>query len=292
MTFADLLGQEGLDLNDVALCLHKPSDPISRRALLTMVEDAPDLFALYQSTHNAIAEATLRGRAHLASFVATAPGELTFVGLSHRELGPQLTAEAILADAPFCQMLQRVGGHLEPLDAIAARLAGRHRFFLTARPALADLSRRLVVGDPGGRAYMRLAETTPLEVIEVKRTASVSPPMPSWDALTLNAVELRNMPHDWALRLSQWRGVYLITDEGDGARYVGAAYGADNLLGRWQQHIAGDQGITEELRRRDPNRFRFSILDLLAPTADVETVTASEQLWMARLHTKRFGLNR
>lgn len=291
MTFLDLLAGTGIAPGEVALCLHKPSDPIARQALIATIEDAPDIFDAYQSTHAAKAEATVKARGYLASFIMTAPGEHTFIGLYRREIGPTLTAKDALSDPLFNQVLTRIEGHRGPPEALADVYQGRTRFHLTPVAELSDLARRLVVTDPGGRAYVRRAETTPLSVREIKRHARVAPAMPAWDALTLSAPELPHLPRDWALRLAEWRGIYLITDETDGARYVGAAYGAENLLGRWRAHTAGPKGITAALRLRNPQRFRFSILDLLAPNADVADVTALEQRWMARLHTKEFGLN-
>ena len=73
---------------------------------------------------------------------------------------------------------------------------------------------------------------------------------------------------------------------------MGAAYGEENLLGRWRAHIAGDLGVTRELSKRETKNFRFSILELLAPDAATEEVVDRERRWMDRLHTIEYGLNR
>ncbi len=73
---------------------------------------------------------------------------------------------------------------------------------------------------------------------------------------------------------------------------MGAAYGEENLLGRWRAHIAGDLGVTRELSKRETKNFRFSILELLAPDAATEEVVDRERCWMDRLHTIEYGLNR
>lgn len=291
MLFNDLLGVHGIAASDVALCLHKPSDMHSRRALVHLLEHDRAAFEAYQSTHAAGPEATVRTRRVFASFLMTEAGALAFVDLYDRASLGQQTADDLMADADFARMLDAVDGHLRTPRESAQVLAGRERFQLTPRSELADLSRRLIVRDPGGRAYVRRADTTALEVIEVQREARIAPPMPSWDALVLDAQDMRILPDDWAMCLSQWRGIYLITDTSDGARYVGAAYGADNLLGRWRVHVAGEFGVTAELSTRRTDGFRFSILELVAPTATIEEVTAREQSWMVRLHTKQYGLN-
>ncbi|RFU13079.1 GIY-YIG nuclease family protein [Rhodobacteraceae bacterium W635] len=291
MEFAVFLREAEVVPGDVALCLHKPGDPAVRRTMLVMVEDRPDLFEIYQSTHPAIQEATVRRRPVFASFVMADPGELTFIGLYTRQEAGRIAEVDITKDTAFREMLSRVEGDRADLSAIVQRLVGRTRFELIPLDALAPLSKRLVVADPGGRNYVRLAESTPLPIVEIKRRASVVPPMPPWDNLTITKGELAALPRDWALRLSEWRGIYLITDEADGARYVGAAYGKENLLGRWRTHVAGDTGATAELRKRRTGGFRFSILELLAPMATIEEVTVREQSWIRRLDTRQFGLN-
>jgi len=105
------------------------------------------------------------------------------------------------------------------------------------------------------------------------------------------ALKLNRLLQNWAARLREWRGVYLITDETDGARYVGSAHGQDNLLGRWQAHVARDRGITRELARWDPANFRFSILERVSPAMAADEVITLEHDWMNRLHTRRHGLN-
>jgi len=92
--------------------------------------------------------------------------------------------------------------------------------------------------------------------------------------------------------LSQWRGIYYIFDETDGKGYVGSAYGADNLLGRWRNYAATGHGGNSLLRRRDPRRFRFSILQRVSPDMDADDVIQLEGKWKERLHTRApQGLN-
>ena len=106
-----------------------------------------------------------------------------------------------------------------------------------------------------------------------------------------NTAVLRAFPAGWRQTLSQWRGIYLITDATDGARYVGSAYGVENLLGRWQAHVAREVGVTAQLRHRDPVNFSFSILERVSPDMPTADVIALEQTWMTRLHTRTHGLN-
>jgi hypothetical protein len=291
MEFNDLLRACGLAPADTALALHKPGDPRARLALCQIAEAEPDLFDAYQATHPVVPEATLKARRIMASFIVRAEGELAFCGLYTVAGWRDLTGAEIDAIDVFARLRARLGQGGFAADAASKGVHGRAVFDLHPLDALAALRGRLVVADPGGRNYMRRADTTALPVVEIARNARLAPPLPAWDRLTLSAEELRALPNDWAAGLRQWRGIYLIVDETDGARYVGAAYGEENLLGRWRAHVAGEAGVTRELRRRATARFRFSILELLRPTATIEEVTACEQGWMDRLHTRRFGLN-
>ncbi|MBY6166832.1 GIY-YIG nuclease family protein [Pseudooceanicola nitratireducens] len=291
MLFQDLLRLHDIPEQDVALCLHKPADPIVRRAVRVLAQERPDLFEAYQSTHAPQPEATVRARGFMASFIATSDGEVTFAGLFRREIGPILSLDDWLGDDVRREMLQRVDGHRSDLVQVALGLVGRALFALSRVDRFASLEKRLICHDPGGRAYMRLAETTPLEVLELSRVDRISPPMPEWTELSLSCEEIRQLPAEWAVALRNWRGIYLIVDERDGQRYVGSAYGQENLLGRWRNHVARDRGVTRDLQSRDPATFRFSVLELLAPTAVVEDVVARENSWKLRLDTRRHGFN-
>ena len=291
MEFSDFLGLAQIDPKDVAMAMHKPSHPATRQALAVAAEERADLFNAYQSTHPTIQERTLAVRPLLAAFVATLPGEMTFVGLFRNEGHTIATAKSLREDGVFNEMSARIGTLRRPDQNWAEDLAGRARFSLAEDDRLGELRLRLVVKDPNARNYMRLAEKTPLQVLEVKRIARASVPIPPWDQVILTAPELPHLPRDWQAHLAAWRGVYLITDQSDGARYVGSAYGGENLLGRWRTHIAGEAGVTKELSRRNPRNFRFSILELLSPAATIEEVTQCEARWMDRLATREFGLN-
>jgi hypothetical protein len=115
--------------------------------------------------------------------------------------------------------------------------------------------------------------------------------MPTWDNLILTWEELKILPRSWKDKMSQWRGIYYILDASDGKGYVGAAYGNENILGRWLNYAASGHGGNKELRKRDPANFRFSILESLALGLDKDAVIGRENSWKVRLHTRDRGLN-
>lgn len=290
MEFNDLLRLAAIDPKTCAVMLHAPSDPALRRGLLAVAQDDPPLFEVYQDNHPKGPEATLKNRSHAASFVVEDGESARFVGLYSNSGWTYQSAAELDTDPVRRELQQRFRG--KGFIELAGADSGRNVFALKRLAALADLSGRLVVRRTPGRAYMRLAERNVLDVIEIARHARFVPPAPDWRDFIVSGAELRVLPKPWCARLQEWRGIYLIIDEKDGARYVGAAYGAENLLGRWRAHVAGESGVTVDLAGRDPARFRFSILELLAPVAESADVIAAENRWKQTLGTRNWGLNR
>ncbi len=285
-----LLRDAGIAPEETAVILHTPKTPTLRRRLPWLAAERPDIFNAYQSIHSDSEGATLKTRRFLLSFVWISDGRQVFVSAYNVEGWEDWDLDR-LDGAPAFAALAEMG---DVWASAYARERGRSThpvFTLTPHPALRAYSGRLVIAKPSGRRLNRLAENLDAEVLALSETSLLVSAPPAWRDFIVTGPELRDLPRDWAARLKEWRGIYLIVDEVDGARYVGAAYGAENLLGRWRTHVAGDRGVTRDLTDRDPMRFRFSILELLAPTATIEEVTAMEQTWMDRLHTKQFGLN-
>ena len=86
-------------------------------------------------------------------------------------------------------------------------------------------------------------------------------------------------------------GGYLIFDKSDAKAYVGSAYGADNILGRWLQYAANGDGGNVQLTGRGPTKVHFSILQRVSPDMEAADVIVLEAAWKDRLHTREFGLN-
>lgn len=131
-----------------------------------------------------------------------------------------------------------------------------------------------------------------MEVLAIREESALDAAMPEWDEMTLSWDELRVLPQHWQAAIEQWRGIYYIHDTLDGKGYVGSAYGADNLMGRWASYAATGHGGNVLLRPRDPKTFRFSILQRVSPDMDAEAVIRLENSWKKRLHTRQpSGLN-
>lgn len=291
MRFGTLLRDSGLGLAEVAILFHTPREPALRRALPWWAAQDSRLFNAYQNNHKPREEATLRNRRWAASFVAVEDADMVFAGLFEIRGAERWRPERFMADPATRAIAEAAREGTAEEWARSLGPDGRLVFDLRLNERLSDFIGRLVVARPAGRAYVRLAENLDLPILELARDSRLAPPAPEWRDFILTGSEVRSLPQAWAVRLAEWRGIYLIVDEADGARYVGSAYGETNLLGRWRTHVAGEAGVTVELRHRDPRRFRFSILERVSPDMPAEDVVRLEQTWMERLDTRRFGLN-
>lgn len=279
-----LLRGVGLSPEDCTLLLHSPSGRVFRDQLPGLAITRPDLFEAYQSYHSQIASGTLRNRRYTLSFIATNPVDLVFIGLyAVRSASRSLEWQV---QHPALRELDEIYGVFpDPFE-------GREFFELQAQDLLAELRGRLIIRPHRTRTYVRLLENADPEIAEIASESVLDAPPPPWREWVLTGPEVRTLTPARSAKLAEWRGIYLIVDVSDGARYVGSAYGEQNLLGRWRTHVAADKGVTVELEARAPRNFRFSVLERVSPDMPPEDVIALEQTWMVRLDTRRFGLNR
>jgi hypothetical protein len=290
LRLADILLQSGLALTQVAVILHTPTERRLRQLLPLLAHERRELFEAYQSTHNAQAAATLLKRAFVASFIGMPDRSLIFAGLYQRSGTRDRPRAEIGADPAVRTLIAEFG----TLQEFAGAPEGNWLWFdLFRTEHLSEYIGRLrIAPDRLTRTYVRLAENFDIPVAAIERENVLVAPAPRWQDMMPTGQEVRVLPSSWQARLREWRGIYLITDQSDGRRYVGSAYGETNLLGRWQTHVARDVGVTAELRHRDPAGFRFSILQLVAQDMPAEDVIRLGRNWMNRLDTIENGLNR
>jgi hypothetical protein len=102
---------------------------------------------------------------------------------------------------------------------------------------------------------------------------------------------------DWRSALEAVAGVYLILAETTGHQYVGSAYGAAGVWGRWEQYAKTGHGGNKQLvdlLGKDADyleRFRFSLLQVLTKTLTRDEVIKRERLYKEKLGTRATGLN-
>lgn len=251
-----------------------------------MAVDRPDLYNAYQQTQTAPVQAAMLKASYVASFVGHSAGKAFFVGL-YRNAGHRPLSFRQYWEVPAHKELKKYDmiGYQGGRDPILW-------FELELLDFYAEWAGKLVVDWPGmDRSWWRWAERNTIQVRAILEEDLLNPEMPPWTQVSLTWQELGLLPGKWKEALRQWRGIYLIFDESDGKGYVGSACGRDNLLGRWTNYAASGHGGNKLLKARDPQTFRFSILERVSPDLPAEDVTALETTWKIRLNTREFGLN-
>jgi hypothetical protein len=101
----------------------------------------------------------------------------------------------------------------------------------------------------------------------------------------------------WFQHLSSVAGVYLILDRETGKQYVGSAYGAHGIWGRWATYARSPSGgnvllekLLSEKGARHADNFQFSILRVLEKASTKDQVIRAEQIEKMKLGTRAFGL--
>jgi hypothetical protein len=166
-------------------------------------------------------------------------------------------------------------------------------FDLTRTEFYAEWQGRLIVSwPPPERSWWRRAHRNLIPVTAILEDSALAAVMPEWSDIELTWADLAVLPTRWRSALSQWRGIYYIFDVSDRKGYVGSAYGKSNLLGRWQNYAGRGHGGNSQLRQRDPQNFRFAILQRVSPDMDAADIIRLEGSWKQRLHTRQpYGLN-
>ncbi len=289
LEFNDLLVKAGIDPAKVLVMRHRPSEAKLRRVFAWIAADRPDLFKAYQATQLPRAGKALARAQYVASFIGRTAGRALFVTLYEVGAAKTITPDDFRAIPEFSEL---VSLGMAGWSADGPR-AGALMFDLRPIDAFEGLLGRLEIAWTGGeRSWFRWANRNTFPIAAIHDSSDLEQDMPDWDVLVLRWSELGSLPATWAGRLAEWRGIYLIVDESDGRSYVGSAYGADNLLGRWRVYASTGHGGNRELRRRDPKNFRFSILQRVSPDMDAEDVIELENRWKIRLHTRELGLNK
>ena len=288
MNFGDLLGAVGFDPEQVIVMRHRPPERELNRVLPWLAAEKPDVFNAYQQTQGEKVEKAIQGARYVASFIGDRPGRALFIGLYEIGKTRPLTFDEYWRVPAYAE-LKTFG--------MKGFVEGTRDHCLWFDLQLLDFyghwKGKLVIGwPPPELSWWRRAHRNDFPVIAVCEDSALDAAMPDWTQLVLSWDELSMLPARWRLVLSQWRGIYCIRDHSDGQSYVGSAYGADNLYGRWRNYGATGHGGNALLRERDPHNFSFSILQRVSPDMDLEDIVRLEASWKDRLHTRApLGLN-
>jgi hypothetical protein len=288
MDFNSLLNNESVDPHQVIVMRHRPPEPELRKVLPWLAAERPNVFNAFQQTQPEKLERAMLRAKYIASFIGHEAGKALFVGVYSIGKARPLTH----------RQYWKVPAHRELKVFGMEGFSGKHRstvlwFDLALKPFYASWKGKLIIGwPPPERSWWRRAHRNTFPVQAILEDSALDAVMPAWDQIDLGWDELRVFPSRWRMALSQWRGIYYIYDQSNGKGYVGSAYGATNLLGRWITYAASGHGGNSLLRQRDPKNFRFTILQRVSPDMDAADAIHLEGTWKERLHTRApFGLN-
>jgi len=183
----------------------------------------------------------------------------------------------------FFYQLERVGGfeHFE------------NRGIVDWGPAAISWHQKLI-------KHQRLINKT---VLELTAPGRVLPPFEDYLEFHLSYGELSALyaneeaHREWKSRLSAVAGVYLILAESTGELYIGSAYGAEGIWGRWRCYAKTGHGGNYLLRElissnRDyPAGFRYSILQIVPKSMTSQDVIKREDQFKLKLGSRAHGLN-
>jgi hypothetical protein len=290
MNFNDLLRDNKISAEHVLVLRHRPSEPELNKVFPLLVADRADLFETYQQFQRERLEsvmAAMVGTGYLASFIAHGPGRALFIGLYKIQSAKPLTYEEYW-HLPANIELKALGmqGFTEDRPSVLL-------FDLPLTDFYTAWKGKLVVGwPPPERSWWRWAHRNEIPIHAILEESAFDVAVKHWREINLTWNQLRVLPSRWKAALAEWRAIYYIFDTSDGKGYVGSAYGADNLLGRWLNYAASGHGGNRLLRGRDQQNFCFTILERVSPDMDNEEVIRLESTWKDRLHTRApAGLN-
>jgi hypothetical protein len=288
MDLKDLLSEKGIDakMSRVLVMRHVPMESAMKEALPGLAAEYPDVYNAFEQAHYPRAEKQLAQAAFLASFIGHRAKEALLVGL-YRVRGSHPISYEEYWKIPANITLKKLG--------MTGWTEANHRsamlwFDLELTDTLQEWKGKLVVGwPPLERNWTRWADSNAFPIKAILEESSLDKGMPPWNELILTWEKLAYLPKSWIAKLSEWRGIYLIVDGTDGKGYVGSACGEENLYGRWRNYADSGDGGNQLLRKRVPDKFVFSILELVSPTMNPQDVIQIESSWKKRLHTREFG---
>lgn len=121
---------------------------------------------------------------------------------------------------------------------------------------------------------------------------------PGYEKVNLSWDELKRVikKDNWKTALQNQKGVYLITDIGNGKKYVGKASGGDMILGRWISYVKNGHGGNVDLKKIKfdyiKRNFKYSILDIYKSNTDDQIILERENWWKEILQSRKFGYNK
>ena len=158
----------------------------------------------------------------------------------------------------------------------------------------ADYEGRLVIDwGPGIRSWCQRAHLQDKPILEIRRTV-LDVEWPGYMNLLITEKEVMELAPNWQAKLSAANGVYLLTCTEAGEQYVGAAFGAEGFLGRWQNYASDSHGgnkLLKERLKRTRAPLQISVLEVFGSATTEEEAYGAESRWKRALGSRAHGLN-
>jgi hypothetical protein len=165
-----------------------------------------------------------------------------------------------------------------------------------------DFRDRLIIDwGSGALAWQQKLKNKP--IVEILPPGRKLEPFRDFLEFSLTYAQLKDLfaneeaHRDWKIPLSNVAGVYLILAQKTGDLYIGSAYGAAGIWGRWHEYAKTEDGDNVKVRtliESDPDypaSFRFSILHILPRSMSKDAVIQRETEYKIKLGTRAVGLN-
>lgn len=206
------------------------------------------------------------------------------------------------------RVLDKRGGHDVPLPPGCPYTEwrdNRHFYHLKREPGFEDLENRVVIewGKGALAWHQRLSNKRVVELLPQGQPRPLFRDYRDYLEFTLTHAELvelyahEDANREWRARLSAIAGVYLILATTTGAQYVGSAYGAEGVWGRWASYARdghGGNSLLEQLLASDPAypaAFSYSLLQIFPMTLARSEVLDRERRYKDKLGSRAKGLN-
>ena len=272
--FNSLLRDAGLDSATVRLLRHQDSRADPDRTPYRLWRDFPDDFTTYQSRQSPNNADELSRAGYWAAFVVTPINETLFVGL-YKVVGepspgvigaPNVTILGTSEEKPY---------KVSPLEK---------------SDLLAEFDAKLVID--WGKGFLKWAQRADKQDKRVLELRSVFKEVdwPGYLKLIKSLSEIASLPGVWVSRLSEAKGIYLLTCPRTGEQYVGSATGSEGFHGRWLQHLSVG-GDAVGFKSREASDYQVSILEIAGSGASDRDILQAEQLWITKLQSSALGLN-
>ncbi|HOC94099.1 MAG TPA: GIY-YIG nuclease family protein [bacterium] len=281
MNIIELLEMRGLNVNDrIKMLRHQ----VSGHDLHDIYKQNRSHFEVYQSTQGK----TRLNCNYIVSFIGLPHGHAVFIGVYKIEGAKPMSEAKPPLNYPYIKLIERA----------------RTWYDMVRCDGYEDLIDRVVIdwGQSERSWHQWLKPDKPKEIVEILPAGFVKY-FPGFLEISLDYADLKTMirnpvaNREWHILLKSVAGVYLIVDRKTGKQYVGAAYGADGILGRWRSYAetghGGNKQLIEKVNSSDdyPDSFTFSILHTLPKSSTKDEALEWERLFKNKLGMRAFGLN-